>query len=451
MLTINKNIKAQFLNFLIVILVTLSSCNTSEPPLLPNPVLLLTQDEISCTEAWLQLTSANIQLPDNIKFLINGSAKKTFSLSTKDSLLYIDSLLPNQTYSFQVSSIQSATGGPVSSNELSVTTLDTTSHNFTWQTFEFGQHSSSILYDVAIIDENNIWAVGEIYINDSLGNPDPNLYNLIKWDGIIWKPERVLFNNSQGQSFLAPMKSIFAFNANDIWIGLDQIIYWNGNTYNSIELPDAVFQSWINKIWGSNSNDLYLVGGGGSIAHYNGTSWTKIESGTSVNLLEIWGAIDGSTIWACGYTEDYGTSALIRIMNNLSEKIYEGSSNNQSNGHYVGPMSGVWLDNKYIVFLMTGAGIYIQKSSSEFLLEKEIVKFNHGSYGIDGTGPNNIFACGDEFVGHWNGNSYVEYPELAEQLRTFYNVSVKENIVCAVGYNYGGALYSSAIIALGRK
>ena len=46
---------------------------------------------------------------------------------------------------------------------------DTTSHNFTWQTFTFGEHSSSTLYDVAIINDSSIWAVGEIYMNDSLG------------------------------------------------------------------------------------------------------------------------------------------------------------------------------------------------------------------------------------------------------------------------------------------
>ncbi len=61
--------------------------------------------------------------------------------------------------------------------------MDTTSHNFTWQTFTFGEHSTSTLYDVAIIDENNIWAVGEIYMNDSLGNPDPIFITLLQWNG----------------------------------------------------------------------------------------------------------------------------------------------------------------------------------------------------------------------------------------------------------------------------
>ncbi len=55
------------------------------------------------------------------------------------------------------------------SNELSVTTMDTTSHNFTWQTFTFDKHSSSVLNEVAIIDENNIWAVGKDTKRDGFG------------------------------------------------------------------------------------------------------------------------------------------------------------------------------------------------------------------------------------------------------------------------------------------
>lgn len=137
--------------FISASLLLFNNCDSTDPKL--DPDLKLELKGVSCTEAWLQLTKNNIQLPATINLLKNNSVTQTFSLSTKDSLLYIDSLLPNQNYSFQVSSIQN----PVSSNELSVTTLDTTSHNFIWQTFEFGQHSSSVLFDVAIIDENDIW------------------------------------------------------------------------------------------------------------------------------------------------------------------------------------------------------------------------------------------------------------------------------------------------------
>jgi hypothetical protein len=39
---------------------------------------------------------------------------------------------------------------------------------------------------VAIIDENNIWAVGGIYMDDSTGQPDPEPYGLVHWDGNKW-------------------------------------------------------------------------------------------------------------------------------------------------------------------------------------------------------------------------------------------------------------------------
>ena len=73
--------------------------------------------------------------------------------------------------------------------------MDTTSHNYTWQTFTFGGDAgSSSLNDVAIIDENNIWAVGEIYFKDSLGNRIRNLKCCIHWNGNKW--ELFKFRNS---------------------------------------------------------------------------------------------------------------------------------------------------------------------------------------------------------------------------------------------------------------
>ena len=183
------------LNFFSILLIyllciTQLSCNTTEPPppVVPKPTLTLALEDVSCTEAWLQLNNKRFRITRRTNTLNNTTQpaillSQIFILSTQDSLLYIDSLLPNQNYSFQVSSIQHQ----VSSIKYPVITMDTTSHNFTWQSWEFGQHSSSILYDVAIIDENNIWAVGAIYMNDSLGNPDPNAYNAVHWDGQQWE------------------------------------------------------------------------------------------------------------------------------------------------------------------------------------------------------------------------------------------------------------------------
>ena len=69
--------------------------------------------------------------------------------------------------------------------------MDTTSHNFTWQSWTFGEHSSSVLYDVEIIDENNIYAVGKIYMNHSLGQPDLQPYGMAIWDGQTWELKKI--------------------------------------------------------------------------------------------------------------------------------------------------------------------------------------------------------------------------------------------------------------------
>ena len=73
-----------------------------------------------------------------------------------------------------------------------------------------------MLYDVAIINENNIWAVGEIMIADTSQN-GYTTYNAVHWDGSEWELKRIPYYYN-GQTFYhGHYKAIFAFNENDIW------------------------------------------------------------------------------------------------------------------------------------------------------------------------------------------------------------------------------------------
>jgi hypothetical protein len=44
-------------------------------------------------------------------------------------------------------------------------------------------------------------------------------------------------------------------------------------------------------IWGSGPEDIYVVGFKGIILHFDGTTWTKMDSGTSENLRGVWGYV----------------------------------------------------------------------------------------------------------------------------------------------------------------
>ena len=92
---------------------------------------------------------------------------------------------PNKNYSVKAQ----LSGNQNQTSSIQITTLDTTSNNFTFETYEFGDgYSSSYFNDVWVFDENNISAVGYISPEDTIINgvhiTNPNI---IKWDGQSWK------------------------------------------------------------------------------------------------------------------------------------------------------------------------------------------------------------------------------------------------------------------------
>ena len=55
----------------------------------------------------------------------------------------------------------------------------------------------------------------------------------------------------------------------------------------------------LSAVWGSSGSDVFAVGGGGTILHYDGSSWSGMSSGTSNGLAGVWGS-SGSDVFAVG-------------------------------------------------------------------------------------------------------------------------------------------------------
>ena len=428
---------------LIVFLLPHYACNTTEPPI-NNNTLTLKLEDVSCTEAWLQLTTPNIQIPNNITLYINNQPKETINLTTADTLLYIDSLLPNQTYKIIAAMEQTNNR----SNELSITTMDTTSHNFTWQTFEFGEHSSSTLYDVAIIDENDIWAVGEIFMNDSLGNPDPIIYNAVHWNGQSWKLLRIpSIICGAYTTIYSAIYTICVFNKNSIFFSDGgEIIYFNGQEYSQDCSINSLLTGKINKLWGSSRSNLYVVGNKGNIANYNGSKWTKIESGTILNINDIWGDYNEKTqeweiLAVCGNIlhgwED--ERVIIRIINNQSVQINADDSK--------WPLSGIWFKSG-IKYYVVGSGIYQQNKLGNIWQGEPLDITEYFVSKITANDINDVVAAGayGEIV-HFNGMSWESYiNDTYIPNGTFLSSSIKDNFLISVGYQS-----AKAIITIGNR
>jgi len=423
----NKNILFFVFNLSAIggLLLNLNSCNTTETPIPPDetkPTLTLVLDDASCTEVWLQLTTKDLTLPAELTLKqynpTGDSVTQVFSLSTQDSLLFIDSLLPNQTYQYQVSSIQYQ----VLSIKQPVTTMDTTSHNFTFQSWTFGTVGSSVLYDVAIINENNIWAVGEIMIADTSQN-GYTIYNAVHWDGNEWELHKFYFYTVPGQpdTGVYEARSILAFDANNIWITCgSQITKWNGVRQINRQWTSV----YANKLWGSDDNNIYAVGINGQIAHYNGTNWQRIESGTTLGIGDIFGVQNAEGKYTKYCAAD---NLLLKIDgdNNLTSVAVE-------QGMF---LNSVWAASNRLIYT-AGNGIVLYKNEKWQKIDSPDI---NTIYGINGQSFNDIVGLSSNLsIFHFNGFSWSS---IQTGLNNIYlKIQIKNNTIATVGWQNDRAI-----------
>ena len=325
---------------------------------------------------------------------------------------------------------------------------DTTSSNFTWQMFTFGGNAgSSSFHDVAIIDEKNIWAVGEVYLDSADGNPDPFPYNVAHWDGSKWELQKVPYYY-QGQAFYSPIYSILAFNNDDIWFGIGNLVHWDGNQYKPIEVGDS-FGGLVRKMWGISDNNFYIVGDGGNIAQHTANGWKKLESGTNITLLDIYGAsypLGQYQILVVGSNNYPPGNGIFSIQGNTVTEI---SSDFDFPGNTIPPESfGVWFvpDQQYYV---VGDGIYEKHSLSDSIWKNAGLDITrYATTGIRGNGLNDVFAVGAfGEVFHYNGKRWTSYiNETGLDNGSYSGLAVKGNLVVATGANN-----QQAVILIGRR
>ncbi|MCS7053504.1 MAG: glucosyl transferase, partial [Ignavibacterium sp.] len=380
--------------------------------------------------------------------LKDGNVARNISLSSADTLLYVDSLLPNKSYRFDVALVTPTSPQPTT-NHIQVKTMDTTSHNFTWQSWTFGECGNSALYDVAIIDENNIWAVGEIYMRDSLGRCDPNAYNAIHWNGQKWELKRIPLLICGSNSFIyTAIYTVFAFSDDNIFFSDGaEIIHYNGISFKQDCSINPLLTGKINKLWGSSSNDLYAVGNNGNIAHWDGVRWRKIESGTTLNIYDIWGDYinDNNKHEINLVAAEHLVGPERKILTIKNNSVAELSTSNMP----IGSLYGIWFKSgkKYYV---AGNGIYVKNN---ILYANNWTPLHNGLtpyyiYSIRGSRYNDISLCGSfgELL-HFNGNTWKTFRDTPGFYNTeFIRIAIKESIITSVGYSG-----SQAFLTLGKR
>jgi len=320
--------------------------------------------------------------------------------------------------------------------------IDTTSHSVSWQTFEIGKYSS-IIKDVSVIAADDIWAVGEIHTEDTdHWNADSTKwlqpYNATHWDGEKWELKHINGNGS-------PINIILAFSKNDIWF--QGLLHWDGQTFTLHKKNFPLISNgdgWrMHGTWGTSSSDFYVVGEHGMIAHYNGTSWTKVESGTTIKLTDIWGSPDGKSVWTCGFDEVKGSVLLKNSTNGFEFIVAYNASNPHGQNQISYAFQSVWSYEPDTVYVASVGRVYrTPLNYSSYAPEMIWYDYrNQSGYPneiktIRGNTPKDFFIAGfQNEILHYNGNSWRSYDELLTDSGYWYALSVNNNVIAAGGWS----------------
>ena len=320
-----------------------------------------------------------------------------------------------------------------------------TSHSFSWSVIHLGDGASSILCDVANINDTLAYAVGAVYKRDSIGNWDPLPYNMAKWNGSTWELKRISVQ-FRGRQVSPPIYGIHANSATDIWLAAGMAIHGNGSSWTPYDVGLLTGRDSLSftKCWGT-LTFMYFVGGRGSMARFDGSTWTYMSSGTLLDIQDIFGSQNAQTrSWEILAIASQQYTSLERRILRISGLSVEALPDVP----LAQPLTTCWFVPG-VRYMVAGSGIY-EKGTLEDALWRPTSGYDSRFYieAIRGTAANDIFAVGHfgECV-HYSGRtwkSYSDQPAIA--LGLFFRVAVNRHSVISVGESH-----PLAVILMGTR
>lgn len=192
----------------------------------------------------------------------------------------------------------------------------------------------------------------------------------------------------------ATLWGAIAFATDDVWAvgGMvggpdtqpdDVVLHFDGDMWTSITLPGEPLSRALFKVWGTRSNDLFVVGEAGVIWHKQGDVWT-LESDPPLsqgNLTTVHGCGDGR-VFAVG-----GRDVL----------LYDGTGWTKQDIALSNDVNGVYCETDTSAALVGMGGL--KQRQVDGVWEDDFVKEPHGNlHAVWGDETGAYFAVGGDFV-----------------------------------------------------
>jgi hypothetical protein len=141
-------------------------------------------------------------------------------------------------------------------------------------------------------------------------------------------------------------------------------------------------------VWGTTVSDVFVVGQCHTIQHFDGSRWSKMETGlVGQDLYGVWGD-SGTDVFAVGTN---GT--ILR---------YDGSSWTAINSGVDNHLYGVWGSGPNDVFAV-GRDVILHWNGASWSRSSNAFTIN----AVWGTSGNDVFAAADNFILHYDGERWT--------------------------------------------
>lgn len=429
------NISLLIFHTLSFLFITLS-CDTTEPPIIPPPPTIL-KDSITViiTGTFHRSIEITIKTTDNnpnsvIEVYRQQNNANTliaeYPIIISDTTITDDNngndLIIETHYSYYAVRKDSVSERKDTSNLAVTKTLSATSFNYTWQQFSLGSGDNpNALYGVWGTDENNVYAVGGVTINDTV-------YGIIHWDGVEWKPVK----------YFGGGYAIHGFAANDIWVIGGGVFHFNGTIWEEYTFRDPVILANISytSVWGTSSNNIYFGNSGGTIVHWNGSKAQVVYTNPSIVQVKD---MDG-------YAPDFIIGVGTGMIPPLLAVKYNGINWNQLPISSNWSLNAVSIVNRNHIFF-AGDGIFEMRGNN-FV---RVLSPGYYSWNLSYNRKNGVIASSGDFDGVYinNGNEWRNYKGLITTDNTSYSgIFQINNYIFCVGSTATG---NKAKIIIGKN
>jgi len=141
--------------------------------------------------------------------------------------------------------------------------------------------------DVYGFGARDVWAVGQ---DGNILHYDGTAWSGFRYDGASVYPQGLgVWTNPARNLYLW---GVWGAAANDLFVAGDDgtVLHWNGATWSRMNTGTTV---GLRRVWGTSGRDVYVSGEGGTLLHYDGTAWSRVAVPTDQDLTRVWGSSAG--------------------------------------------------------------------------------------------------------------------------------------------------------------